>query len=154
MDFTTADKPTFTGTLHAGGSLTPVIPDPSADDNSVAVTWENWRVDGNCPIDTATGVVSASAEKDVCAIFVTAAAPNYDSLELEIISLTVSSYRKFWRNHRLRFTDGKLTLRELTPSPLQPNPPQPEWKQHHLELLGDRPNGIPPNTRPRKKFAL
>ena len=110
LSFASADKPTFTGTLHAEGSLTPVIPDPSADDNSVAVTWENWRVDGNCPIDTATGVVSASVEGDVCAIFVTAAAPNYDSSELEIISLTVAAIGDFGVITAPEYS-GKLTLR-------------------------------------------
>ena len=110
LSFASADKPTLTGTLHVGGTLSPDIPAASADDNSVAVTWENWRVDGNCPIDTATGVVSASAERDVCVIFATAAAPNYDSLELEIISLTVAAIGDFGAITAPEYS-GKLTLR-------------------------------------------
>ena len=92
LDFTTAAKPTFVGTLHTGGSLAPTLPNPSADDNSVAVTWENWRVDGDlCPVDATTGVVSAGAEEAVCTIFATAVAPNYDSLELKVADLTVAA---------------------------------------------------------------
>ena len=103
LDFTSADKPTFVGTLYAGGTLAPSIPTASADDNSVAVTWENWRMDGNCSVDTATGVVTASDEGDECAVFVTAVAPNYDSLELEIISLTVAAMG-IWGPSPLRLT--------------------------------------------------
>ena len=110
LSFATAGKPTFTGTLHAEGILTPVISEASADDNSVAVSWEKWRVDGNCPIDEITGVVSASAVGDVCAIFATAAAPNYDPLELKVEDLTVMEVGNFGEITPPVY-NGKLTLR-------------------------------------------
>ena len=109
--FATAGKPTFTGTLHAGGSLAPTLPAPSADDESVAVTWENWRDDnGNCSVDAATGVVTASDEGDECAIFATAVAPNYDSLELAIVSLTVAATGDLGAITAPTY-NGKLTIR-------------------------------------------
>ena len=108
--FASAAKPTFTGTLYAGGSIAPSIPTASVDDNSVEVSWENWRINGNCSVDTATGVVTAGEEGDECAIFATAVAPNYDSPELPIVSLTVAATGDLGAITAPTY-NGKLTIR-------------------------------------------
>ena len=122
--FASAAKPAYTGTLNVGGSLAPSLPDPSVDDNSVAVAWERWQVvgfdsadppvkkEGVCSIETG-GRVSVGAEAaagDVCKIYVTATAPNYVDLELEIISLTVAATGSLGEITPPAY-DGKLTLR-------------------------------------------
>ena len=124
LSFATASKPAYTGTLHLGGAITPTISANSADDNSVAVAWERWGVEGFdsadppvekegvCSIETG-GRVSAGAEAaagDVCKIYVTATAPNYADLELEIISLTVAATGRLGAITAPTY-NGKLTLR-------------------------------------------
>ena len=110
LSFATADKPAFVGTLHVAGSLSPNIPAASADDHGVGVTWENWRVDGACDLDAVTGRVDAGAVGDVCVVFVTATAPNYTPLELEITSLTVAEPGDLGAISAPTY-NGKLTIR-------------------------------------------
>ena len=124
LTFTSADKPTYTGTLHVGGTLAPTVSATSADDNNIEVSWENWKVegfdsadppvskDGVCSIETG-GRVSAgagAAANDVCKVYVTATAPDYADLELEIVSLTVTATGSLGAITAPEYS-GKLTLR-------------------------------------------
>ena len=125
LTFTSADKPTYTGTLHVGGTLAPTVSATSADDNNIEVSWENWKVegfdsadppvskDGVCSIETG-GRVSAgagAAANDVCKVYVTATAPDYADLELEIVSLTVTATGSLGAITPPDYDDGTLVIR-------------------------------------------
>ena len=110
LSFVTAGKPIYTGTLHTGGSLAPTLPNPSEDDNNIELTWEAWRGDGKCPVDEATGVVSAGGVGDECTIFVTATAPNYEPQDFQVGSLTVATAGDLGAITAPTY-NGKLTIR-------------------------------------------
>ena len=115
LDFASGgtDPANYTGRhLRLGGFALPVIPAGSQDDNSVAVSWGSWRVEGfdpgadpNDPSDDVPkddvcsvdeeGVVragEAAAVADVCKVYAVASNPDYvDTDSLYIDTLTVES---------------------------------------------------------------
>ena len=88
--------------LRLGGYVYPAPLDSASDDNSVEVTWGNWRVEGYdssmatkagvCSVDS-YGVVKsdfAAVEGDICKVYAKASAPGYnDSKEFEVGALTI-----------------------------------------------------------------
>ena len=98
--------------LRVGFSAAPNIPAGSVDDNSVAVTWGAWRVEGDdvdgaddttdgavCTID-GDGVVvangAAASVGDTCTVFAVASADNYnDSAERALGTLTIAAEGDF-----------------------------------------------------------
>ena len=124
LAFTSATKASYSGDLRLGGELAATIPDNAADDNSVPVTWGAWRVEGYetggttakadvCEVD-AEGLLevgSAAVAGDVCKVFATATAPNYnDSAEFEVGSVSVAAKATFGTIAGPVYSD-ELTLR-------------------------------------------
>ena len=109
LDFTNggSNLANYTGkTLHLGGSVAPIVPAASQDDNSVAVSWGSWRVvgvdvdGGDAPQNEEVCTVSedgvviadgtAASPGDTCTVWAVASSDNYnDSAELELGTLTV-----------------------------------------------------------------
>ena len=93
LAFTSATKPSYTGDLRPGGSLT-LSGAHFVDDNSVAVQWGRYRVsESSCTIDQSTGEITAKNSAragDTCTVFATATAPGYEnSREVQIQSITL-----------------------------------------------------------------
>ena len=114
LDFTNGgtNPADYTGkVLRVGFSAAVNIPAGSVDDNSVAVTWGAWRVEGDdvdgaddtdgnvCTID-GDGVVTAGGTAasvgDTCTVFAVASADNYnDSAERALGTLTIAAEGDF-----------------------------------------------------------
>ena len=111
LAFASAGVPEYQDELKLGADASPVI--PTADDNGVAVTWGNWRVNGVCSIDE-KGVVSASETAvvgDICEVYAVASASNYNpSDERKIDSLTIAAVGAFTSVTAPEYSDD-LTLR-------------------------------------------
>ena len=109
LAFTSATKASYSGDLRLEGELAATIPNNAADDNNVSVTWGAWRVEGYetggttakgdvCEVDEEglLEVGSAAMAGDVCKVFATATAPNYnDSAEFEVGSVSVAAKATF-----------------------------------------------------------
>ena len=81
LAFDSEGSPTYPANLSMGANIAPQIPHNgnAVDDNAVAVTWGNWRVEGSCAISDEGVITTGEGTNvgDVCKVLATASAPNY-----------------------------------------------------------------------------
>ena len=120
LSFATAAKPAI-GDLRLGALVEPDVISASVDDNSVAVTWGDWRVEGfdsSDPPEAKNGVCSVENDAirvggdvgDVCQISVVASAPSYNDVRVDMDPISVVGLADFGTITTPRYSEV-LTVR-------------------------------------------